>query len=251
MRGENKMNHYVFDCKTYYKGDNFLSNERFLFYALKRMAFMHGLGAISEPILRPYYECEFADNGISVVMFLEDGGHITCHTFPRRHCFYMDILTSEDEFEKAKAFIHKFMPYREESSNVRQLLKTDVNERYDKRRDFGPHLIYEVAESELDMAKAYRELKEIPQKINMTAIMQPIVLETDDYIDGITIIAESHVSIHYCKKTKTAYVDIFSCMPFDYDTADRHISRLGKILVKKVYARANKKERGKTHYGVD
>ena len=242
------MNHYVFDCKTYYKGDSFLSNERFLFYTLKRMAFMHGLWAITEPYLRPYYECEFIDNGISVVMLLENGGHITLHTFPRRHCYYMDILTEEDEFEKAKAYLKKFMPYIEEKSCIRALSSDGINERYDKRKHFGPHLIYEVENTKMDMSTMFKSLKELPPLINMKAICQPIVIEDRERIDGIVIIAESHISIHYCKESHKAYVDIFSCMPFDYDTTDKYVSKLGKILLKKVYARATKKEKGRVYY---
>ena len=242
------MNHYVFDCKTYYKGDNFLSNERFLFYTLKRMAHMHKLGAITEPYLRPYYECEFIDSGISVVMLLENGGHITLHTFPRRHCYYMDILTEKDEFEKAKAYLKKFIPYIEEKSCIRVLSNDDINEKYDKKKHFGPHLIYEIENTEIDMSIVFKRLKELPHLINMKAICQPIVIEDKERIDGIVIIAESHISIHYCKKTHKAYVDIFSCMPFNYDTTDKYVSQLGKILLKKVYARANKKEKGTVYY---
>ena len=242
------MNHYVFDCKTYYKSDNFLTNERYLFYTLKRMAFLHGLSPITEPFLRPYYECEIIDTGISVVMLLANGGHITIHTFPRRHCYYMDILTEKDEFEKAKAYVKKFIPYIEEKSCVRALNNDDINEHYDNKKHFGPHLIYETESSNMDMSTMFLRLRELPSLINMTAICQPIVVENEKYIDGIVIIAESHISIHYCKETHKAYVDIFSCMPFNYDTTDKYVSQLGKILLKKVYARATKKERGRTYY---
>ena len=237
------MNHYVFDCKTYYQGDSFLSNERFLFYTLRRMAIAHGLRPITEPYLRPYYECKNIDSGISAVMLLKNGGHVTVHTFPRRHCYYMDILTEKDEFEKAMAYAKKFMPYIDEKSRIRALNSGDVNERYDREKHFGPHLIYEVGDAEMDMSTMFKRLKELPHLIHMTAICQPIVVEDVGRIDGVIIIAESHISIHYCKETRKAYVDIFSCMPFDYDATDEYVSKLGKILLKKVYARATKKEK--------
>ena len=119
------MNHYLFDCKCYDKECSFLSNERYIFYNLKRMASMHKLSPVSEPILRPNYECDIDDMGISAILFLEDGGHIVFHSFVRKHRYCVDILTYKDELEKAKAYLNKFMPYEDIKTYHNVVLKKE------------------------------------------------------------------------------------------------------------------------------
>jgi S-adenosylmethionine decarboxylase len=65
-------------------------------------------------------------------------------------------------------------------------------------------------------------LHELPDKIGMTKITQPYVfpysglVPEDEGITGVVIIAESHISIHTFPLKNYAFIDIFSCKPFDW-----------------------------------
>ena len=71
----------------------------------------------------------------------------------------------------------------------------------------------------------------LPEQIGMTKITQPYVfrysgLVPDDWgITGMVIIAESHISIHTFPERKRFHMDVFSCKPFDYETALQTIER--------------------------
>ena len=53
-----------------------------------------GMRPIMPPFLLPYYYCEDTeDGGISAFVICENGSHITIHTFPYRHCYFVDVLT--------------------------------------------------------------------------------------------------------------------------------------------------------------
>jgi len=63
----------------------------------------------------------------------------------------------------------------------------------------------------------------------MTKITQPYVFRYDAIdpeesgITGVVIIAESHISIHTYPKKNFAFVDLFSCKPFDTDMAKNYV----------------------------
>ena len=56
----------------------------------------------------------------------------------------------------------------------------------------------------------------------MTPITRPFVVydKIDDpqFISGIIVIAESHISIHYDTKTNKLYFDMFTCRPLPSET---------------------------------
>ena len=68
--------------------------------------------------------------------------------------------------------------------------------------------------------------------VNMTKITQPHVfpyeglVPEDKGITGVVVIAESHVSIHTFPLKRYAFVDVFSCKPFDVDMAARFCTEL-------------------------
>jgi S-adenosylmethionine decarboxylase len=63
----------------------------------------------------------------------------------------------------------------------------------------------------------------------MHKITQPYVfpysglMPEDKGVTGFVIIAESHISIHTFQEKNYAFVDVFSCKDFDYDTAAQYI----------------------------
>lgn len=104
-----------------------------------------------------------------------------------------------------------------------------------KLSGYGPHLMLDLNgcnESILDNLDAcYSLLKDLPSIVGMTAITQPYVFRysglvpDDQGITGVTIIAESHISLHTYPKKQFAFVDVFSCKPFDTERATDHIVR--------------------------
>ena len=98
---------------------------------------------------------------------------------------------------------------------------------------YGPHLMLDLnsCNGEIldDLEACFSLLRELPAMVGMTAITQPYVFRyaspvpEDDGITGVTIIAESHISLHTYPKKCFAFVDVFSCKPFDVKKASDHI----------------------------
>ena len=80
-----------------------------------------------------------------------------------------------------------------------------------------------------DLEACFGLLNDLPMKIGMTKITQPHVfryegqIPEDSGITGVTIIAESHISLHTYPKKSFAFVDLFSCKPFDTEVAKDYI----------------------------
>ena len=99
----------------------------------------------------------------------------------------------------------------------------------DKKSYFGPHLMLDLSECDQesisDLDFIFNFLNTLPDKIGMTKITQPYVfpysgkIPEDKGITGFVIIAESHLSIHTFVDKGYAFVDLFSCKPFDTDVA--------------------------------
>jgi S-adenosylmethionine decarboxylase len=98
---------------------------------------------------------------------------------------------------------------------------------------YGPHLMLDLGHCNPaildDLDACFRLLSELPEQIGMTKITQPYVfrysgpIAEDDGITGVTIIAESHISLHTYPKKSFVFVDLFSCKPFDVEKATDHI----------------------------
>jgi S-adenosylmethionine decarboxylase len=98
---------------------------------------------------------------------------------------------------------------------------------------YGPHLMLDLNDCDSaildDLEDCFRLLNELPEKIGMTKITQPYVFRycgsvpEDEGITGVTIIAESHISLHTYPKKNFVFVDIFSCKPFDVERARDHV----------------------------
>lgn len=98
---------------------------------------------------------------------------------------------------------------------------------------YGPHLMLDLSDCNPeilnDLETCFRLLNELPVKIGMTKITQPHVFRynapvpEDSGITGVTIIAESHISLHTYPSKNFAFVDLFSCKPFDIETAKDYV----------------------------
>jgi S-adenosylmethionine decarboxylase len=94
---------------------------------------------------------------------------------------------------------------------------------------YGPHLMLDLNDCNPgildDLEACFRLLNDLPQKIGMTKITQPYLfrysglIPEDGGITGVTVIAESHISLHTYPKKNYAFVDLFSCKPFDVQGA--------------------------------
>jgi S-adenosylmethionine decarboxylase len=99
--------------------------------------------------------------------------------------------------------------------------------------NFGPHLMLDLAECDQrkinDLDFIFNFLNTLPDKIGMVKITQPYVfpysglVPEDKGITGYVIIAESHLSIHTFVEKGYAFIDLFSCKPFDTDMAKNFI----------------------------
>jgi S-adenosylmethionine decarboxylase len=98
---------------------------------------------------------------------------------------------------------------------------------------YGPHLMLDLNDCNSaildDLEACFRLLNELPEKIGMTKITQPYVfrysglVSEDEGITGVTIIAESHISLHTYPQKNFVFVDIFSCKPFDVEGARDYV----------------------------
>jgi len=98
---------------------------------------------------------------------------------------------------------------------------------------YGPHLMLDLGECNAeildDLDACFEILNVLPEKIGMTKITRPYVfrysglIPEDEGITGMTIIAESHISLHTYPKKNFLFVDIFSCKPFDVEGARDYI----------------------------
>ena len=98
---------------------------------------------------------------------------------------------------------------------------------------FAPHLTLDLNDcnpeklSNFDLV--FDILNDLPSKIGMTKITQPYVFKysglvpEDKGITGFVVIAESHISIHTFELKNYAFIDLFSCKPFDTEYAEKFL----------------------------
>lgn len=96
-------------------------------------------------------------------------------------------------------------------------------------KGYGPHLMIDLNEcnteklADLELCRYF--LNSMPDAIGMTKITEPNVFwynaeeKEEQGITGMVIIAESHISIHTYPYKKFAFIDVFSCKPFDTELA--------------------------------
>ena len=99
----------------------------------------------------------------------------------------------------------------------------------------GLHLVMDLrgCDSDLlgDLSHVWECLYNFPDALGMKRLTQPYVFpyrecpESEWGITGFVVIAESHVSIHTYPARRYAFVDVFSCRPFDHAEAQEWFSR--------------------------
>lgn len=86
-----------------------------------------------------------------------------------------------------------------------------------------------------DRATLLRALAEVPDALGLTRVGQPQVFAHHedaggpagaDTLAGITLLAESHFSLHLRPALRTLHADLFSCAPFAPDRAREVLHRL-------------------------
>jgi len=184
-----------------------------------------GLSPIMPPMLLPYYNGVEADDcGISAFVMLA-GGHLTLHTFSVRECYFADLVTPEPlNPELAEKLFVQGLPadYVDAQMTHRtQSQRIAIN----PNRDFGPHLMIDIEgyQGPRDMDGLFELMDTLPERLNMTPIMRPYVLPSytasgEKVLSAVTMIAESHVALHWFAQSNRAYFDVFSCKFFDADT---------------------------------
>lgn len=68
-------------------------------------------------------------------------------------------------------------------------------------------------------------LEELVSLTGLTVVSGPHLQRHGQWLIGMTIIAESHVSAHLDCEWGQAYVDVFSCRPFDYVKVPHVVAR--------------------------
>jgi len=207
-----------------------------------------GLRPAMPPFILPYYNGVVPeDAGISSFLFLA-GGHITLHTFPFREEFFFDLVSADpyDEEEVASALQDAF-PCRHVKFGVLDRTQNSPSERpHQPASDFGPHLFLDIEEYDGpdDMDRLFDLFDRLPSAVGMTPIMRPYLVRNQTASHGpvlsaMTMIAESHITLHAYPERDEAYLDLFSCRPFDEERIKREIRSLlpGHIAREAVVAR--------------
>lgn len=116
-------------------------------------------------------------------------------------------------------------------------------------REFGHHLTIDASRCSRqklsDISLVYDLLNNLPQKLGMTKMTLPYVVKwldrgaTIDGISAFVMIAESHVSLHTFPEKDYVFMDIFSCKPFDVESAVKYLVNVfeSKKFTKKVIIR--------------
>ena len=216
------MHHFLFDAYGSYRSR--LDDIALVHEFLEEIPLKMGLRTVMPPFVLPYYNGVVPEDcGISAFVFL-DGGHFTIHTFSYRGVFFSDLLYPQAvDTEKLRAYIDEAFPSEKTFQNFVERKKGFRLDRpaMDRKKDFGPHLMLDLEDyrgpSTLDEMFFYFD--RLPYAIGMTPIMRPYGIKSaeagGEVVSILTMIAESHISLHYFPLEKKAYFDIFSCSFFD------------------------------------
>lgn len=245
------MNHIMMDC--YGVSQTLLENLKYINKIMNEIPYYLGVTPVNQPNLIPYYYGKVQeDDGISAYVLLE-GGHLTIHTFPYRKSYFIDIYSDKEvDTQLLINYLQENLPYNLQTSIINERdrnLNLFNTAEYNPDDDFGPHVLAEIAVNRIvTMEEIYDFLEQLVKRIGMTPIMRPHVLKSTvekyKYLSGLTMIAESHISIHYNKNKNVIYADIFSCIPFDFSMVGELYEYFGKVTSYEVVARGTK------HYSI-
>lgn len=249
MKKTKTMRHFLFDAYNGYRSR--LDDIPFIHEFLEEAPLKLGLRPTMPPFVLPYYNGIVPEDcGISSFVFLE-GGHFTLHTFSYRGAFFIDLLDPKGvNRKKLHDLIDDAFP---SEKNLENYIDRTEGERLsrpaiDSEKDFGPHLFLDFEDFEgpgtMDAIFAYFD--GLPRKVGMTPIIRPYVIRNrvgaEDVLSGMTMIAESHISLHVFLGSRKAYFDLFSCSFFDAAKVVRELKRglKGKVVHETLISRGSK-----------
>lgn len=241
------MRHMMMDC---YGAINFkLDDMTGIYNLLNGIADIGKMTTIAPPTLIPYYYCDDQEDvGISAYLFLK-GGHVTIHTFSKRECYFVDVMY--DGFFNAE-MIHNYLetnlPFKEGISNycVNDRRVTEKSEEVVTTEDFGPHLVGRICpDKPITLDSAFDALERLVKAADMTPISRANVIKDNNsnptFIQGIIVIAQSHISLHYDILNNVLYFDLFSCAYFEFSQVEAIIKELfGELESMKLVKRGDK-----------
>jgi S-adenosylmethionine/arginine decarboxylase-like enzyme len=229
------MNHFVMDAFHGYRSR--MDDIMLVYEALEEIPQKLGMKSVMPPFILPYYNGVVPEDcGISAFVFLA-GGHFTIHTFSFRETYFVDLF-SPDAFDpdQVEKLVKDAFPAEQITSYCLERerretypVKIEINEEL----DFGPHLFFDLKNysGPKSMDDLFAFFDTMPFDIGMTPIIRPVMVkntvETEKVTSILTMIAESHISLHYFEESGRAYFDLFSCRFFDYDGVS---SKLKQIL---------------------
>lgn len=185
-----------------------------------------GLQPVMPAFLLPYYNGVVPEDcGISGFLFLQ-GGHFTLHTFSFRETYFADLVApSAFDIRRLKLLLESAFPC--ETVTTTSIARSPAllkSANPDVDADFGPHLFLDIEgyEGPRTMDPLFSLFDRLPTEIGMTPIMRPYVVRSagpngGSVLSAMTMIAESHVSLHVYEDENRAYFDLFSCRFFDRD----------------------------------
>lgn len=230
------MYHFVMDAFNGFRSR--LDDIMLIHEVLEEIPLKLGMKTVMTPFILPYYNGVIPEDcGISTFEFLE-GGHFTIHTFSFREAYFVDLLSPEPfDSHRLESMIRAAFP----ADNITSFtLKREDKNSYPKKirineeLDFGPHLFLEFDDynGPTSMDDLFDLFDEMPFKIGMTPIMRPYAVRNkianEKVTSILTMIAESHISLHYFEESRRAYLDLFSCRFFDYNEVIEKLKQLFK-----------------------
>jgi len=195
-----------------------------------------GLQPVMPAFVLPYFNGVVPEDcGVSGFLFLA-GGHFTLHTFSFRETYFADLVAPAScDVKRIRSVLETAFPC--ETTTVIAMdrhpepLKTIQPQ---TEVDFGPHLLLDIQgfQGPRSMDALFALFDRLPSQIGMTPIMRPYIVRSETanvgpVLSAMTMIAESHVSIHIFESSHEAYFDLFSCRFFEYP---RVLARLREAL---------------------
>lgn len=228
------MFHFMMDAYKGYRSR--LDDIHLIYEILEEIPYKMGFETAMPPFVLPYYDGVVPEDcGISAFVFLK-GGHFTIHTFSYREAFFVDLVYREKiDQKKLESLLRSAFPseivnmnYIERNKTIGVLKDANINESL----DFGPHLFMDIKNysGEKTLDDLFKVFDTMPYKIGMTPIMRPYAIRSnfgeEEVVSILTMIAESHICLHYFPNTKKAYFDLFSCRFFDYADVSQKLKEI-------------------------
>ncbi len=193
-----------------------------------------GLQPAMPAFILPYYNGVVSEDcGISSFVFLM-GGHFTIHTFSFRETYFVDLVSCVNyDQEKLIQLLNIAFPCAQFNSQYTVRSEKSVGDiPADLNVDFGPHLMIEVENynGPESMDELFTVFDSLPSLIGMTPIMRPYIIrgensEGETITSIMTMIAESHISLHLFHDRKKVFFDLFSCSFFEKDIVIANIKK--------------------------